>query len=375
MEKNILSQFKNYIPQFMWWKDLESKFLGCNENFAKFTGWENEQQLIGKTDYDCWNKDEAAHFRKIDKEVIVTGKSKLNFEEYITIPKLGKRWLSTSKIPLYDDKNEIIGTIGWFSDITTLKEMQIQLDETNKTLINYSLQLEQTNNELELANMDLVKFTYAASHDLKEPIRNMKIFSTLLKKHNGDRLDAESLEYIDYINKSANRMGSFIEDTLSYALTGASGLKAEQTDINNIIKTKLIDLEKIIETKAVKINLNLPSKKINCYPNLIGIIFYNLINNAIKFNESKKPTITCDYIENEQFWIFSITDNGIGIDSKHDQKIFEPFKRLARKNYEGSGIGLSVCKRVATLHKGDIWLEESTQGNTVFKFSISKHLK
>lgn len=374
MEKNVLSQFKNNIPQYLWWKGLDCKFLGCNKNFAEYAGFKEEKYIIGKTDYDYWSKEEADQFRKIDEEVLATGVAQLNFEECMTTPNKGKRWLSTSKIPWYNDKNEIIGTIGWFNDITTLKEMQIQLDENNKTLHNYSFQLERANRDLEIVNMDLKKFTYAASHDLKEPVRTMKMFSTLLKNKKNQLLDDESKEYIDFIYNSAKRMELLIDDVLSYASTGSKKLKSKHIVVSDIVSEKLIDLKDIIANSSATININLPSKKINCYPHLIGLIFYNLINNGIKFNKSSTPIINCNYIETDEYWIFSVEDNGIGIDSKQLKQVFEPFKRLGGANYEGTGLGLSICQRVAHLHDGTIWIEESSKGTTIFKFSISKKL-
>lgn len=124
MEKNILAQFINNIPHFIWWKDLNGVFLGCNNNFLEYTGLKNKNELVGKTDFDLWDKDEATFFRKIDNEIVSSGKSQLNFEEPITLSDLGKRWLSTSKMPLRDNENKIIGTIGWFDDITTRKELE-----------------------------------------------------------------------------------------------------------------------------------------------------------------------------------------------------------------------------------------------------------
>lgn len=127
MKKNVSAQFINKIPYFIWWKDLDGKFLGCNNNFLEYTGLKNEIDIVGKTDYDFWDKIEADFFRKIDNEIIASGKPQLDFDEQLTLPKLGRRWLSTSKIPMYDEDNKIIGSIGWFTDITSRKDLEAQL--------------------------------------------------------------------------------------------------------------------------------------------------------------------------------------------------------------------------------------------------------
>ena len=157
-----LTQFIEQIPQFVWWKDLNSIFLGCNENVAKYVGLSSASDIVGMTDYDIYSdKAEAESVRLVDQEIIETGKQQLNFEEVLTLPGVGKRWLSTSKVPLYDDDHNIIGTIGWFSDITEFKEIQIEIDEKNKSLVDYSLQLQNINRDLELANIELERLNSA----------------------------------------------------------------------------------------------------------------------------------------------------------------------------------------------------------------------
>ncbi|MFT4969172.1 MAG: PAS domain S-box-containing protein [Chitinophagales bacterium] len=374
MENNILSQLINNLPQYIWWKDLNSTFLGCNDNLLYYLELKHRKELVGKTDYELFSKKEADAFTKTDREIMSTGKAQLNFEECITLPGQGKRWLSTSKVPMFDDDKNIIGTIGMFSDITALKTMQITIDEHNKELLERSYQLEQANKALELANIDLEKFTFATSHDLKGPVRTMINFADLLKEKEENNLDDTSLQYIDFICSSANRMGTLIDDILNYARTGAEELVSKPIDLKSLVARKIIDMKLLINSKSAVLNINLPTDKVNCYPHMIGLIFNNLIINGIKYNQSSTPTINCTYSESEDYWVFLVEDNGIGINPKFAKQIFEPFRRLVGENYEGSGIGLSICKRVAKLHNGDIWLEETKQGNTVFKFNISKNL-
>jgi len=375
MVNKILYQFIDNISQFVFWKDLNSTFLGCNQNFAEYAGLKNESEIIGKTDYDLFDASDADFFNKIDKEVMTSGKSQLNFEESITIPDLGKRWLSTSKVPLYDDSNNVVGILCWFNDITAFKELQIQIDENNKSLLDYNLQLKGANRDLELTNLDLEQFTYAASHDLKGPIRTIKSFASLLKVKEKGKLNEKSMEYVDFICQSSERMSNLVDDILSYARTGSQELLATDVDLNQIVSEKITGLKSLIESKSVEVNLQLPTKKIKAYPQLIGLVFYNLINNGIKFNDSPRPFVNCDYLENEHYWTFIVEDNGPGIEPKFAKQIFEPFKRLVGQKIEGSGLGLSICKRVAILHNGDIWIENNSMGNTVFKFSIAKDLQ
>lgn len=375
LQNQALNIFANNTPQFVFWKDKDCVFLGCNDNFATSAGLANKEEIVGKTDYDLpWSKEESDFFRKIDKKVMAAGKPLLNFEEPQTLENGETKWLRTSKIPLVDKENNVIGIIGWYLDITIEKEMRIEITEKNKALLNYNAQLKSTNKELELANLDLEKFTYAASHDLKSPIRTIMSFAQILKAKEEEQFDDESKEILDYVINSANRMHFLIEDILNYAKTGVKQGKPAAVDINEIIAAKILDLKQLIDSKSVKIDLNLPTEPIPCHAHLIGLVFYNLLNNAIKFNQSEPPQIQCDYSESDHFWTFTVKDNGIGIKPDYTEKVFEPFKRLVGNNYEGSGIGLSICKRVANIHKGKIWLEENPSGGTIFHFSISKHL-
>ena len=375
LTEQALLQFIENIPQFVWWKDLNSVFLGCNNNIAEYIGLNSTTEIIGMTDYDIYSdRDEVESVIKIDQEIISTGESQLNFEEVLTLPNAGRRWLSTSKIPLYDNNNHIIGTIGWFTDITDYKEMQIEIDEKNKALVDYNLKLKTINKDLELANIELERFTYTASHDLKNPILTLRSFAKILQKKERDNLDEQSNEFLDFIYDSSTRMMTLVDDILTYAKTGSRDLTAEEVNLQQIVSDKVIDLQLAPDTQSVKINVDLPKQKVKAYPKLIGLVFYNLINNGIKYNQSDTPIINCSYTDEEDAWLFCVEDNGMGIAPKYREVIFEPFKRLASSSIDGSGIGLSTCKRIVTLHNGEIWVENGPSGTTMFKFSIAKNL-
>jgi len=369
IEELVFSQFIEEIPQFVWWKDLDSIFLGCNKNVAQYVGFSNPNDIVGLTDFDIYeNKSDAESVIKVDKEIIASGKPQLNFEEQLTLPKLGQRWLSTSKTPLYDENQNIIGTIGWFNDITELKELKIELDEKNQILFNYNLELNNTLKNIEILNIDLERFTYAASHDLKGPIRHIKGYTQLLldKKNT---LNPESIEHITAIHETADRMGTIVRDVLDYAVSGSKNQVRESVNLNELVALKIIDINPtLIKKKTIKFDL--PKKKIKVYKKLIGLVFYNLITNGLKFNDALNPRVEIEFEEQERFFYFSITDNGIGIRPEHIKDIFKPFQKGT--NSSGAGLGLSICQRVISLHRGDIWVEESTKGKTIIKFSISK---
>jgi len=330
-----------------------------------------------------WGNTEADFYRKTDERIMSTGEAQLNFEESITLPDGSTRWLSTSKVPIFDKANQkIVGVLGWFMDITQFKNMKIEIDEKNKALLEYSSRLEETNtqleqskNELQGVNYDLEKFTYAVSHDLKAPIRSILSFSELIKNQIDKGAKEKAKKNVDIIINSGKRMSTLVKDILNYARTGAKNLTTEHTNILSLVESKILDLEELRQSKDARIILKLEDEVIDCYPHLIGIVFFNLINNAIKFNESRKPIVVCTCTSTETDWEFSISDNGIGIEPKFNEKVFDPFTTLNGSTYEGSGIGLSMCKRVINLHKGKIWIEKNPVRGTNIKFTIPKNLK
>ena len=124
----------------------------------------------------------------------------------------------------------------------------------------------------------------------------------------------------------------------------------------------------------IPIHLDIPDISISCYPELLGIVFFNLIGNGLKYNESKSPLVKCTMDDDGSKITFTIKDNGIGINPDYKERIFQPFERLHSSKIQGSGLGLSICKRIIELHKGEIWLDSNTKIGSEFKFSIPKNI-
>ena len=233
--------------------------------------------------------------------------------------------------------------------------------------------LEKTNNDLVRSNKELEQFAYVASHDLQEPLRMVGNFVQLLEVELDEKMNDEERTYVNYIVSGVTRMSQLIDDLLKYSKVGMKDMVMEATNPLDIINNKVFDLMIKIKDSNADIVINELPKTINCVPNQLGIVFYNLINNALKFNKSEKPIVTIDYTDNHTEYIFSIKDNGIGIDPANHAKIFDIFKRLHRKEiYPGTGIGLALVKRIILKHKGDIWVESSLGQGTTFFFSIPK---
>ncbi len=248
------------------------------------------------------------------------------------------------------------------------------LEKQNKHLEEKRQALEELQLKLQRSNTELEQYAYTASHDLKQPIRTINSFATLLSNHlsKNNVLDDKSKEYLDFIGTSTKSMHVLVKDLLSYSkLNAETEHSFEVTDMNNLLERVLVNLNKQISENEVKISVSeLPDFKV--IPVKINQLFQNIISNAIKFRkktENLNINITHQLEGNEL--IISISDNGIGIEAEHINRIFEPFTKLHKASeYAGSGIGLASCKRIVELHNGKIWLESQFGIGTTFYFSL-----
>lgn len=349
-------------PQGIFWKDRQSNFLGCNKVIAKLAGLNNPEEIVGKNDYDMpWSKEESDFFRKVDQRIMQSGIAELNIEESITNSNGETEWIRTNKIPLRNEQGNIVGIVGTYEVITRQKELEIKLKQKNETL-------RKANKRLEQINMDLERFSYATSHDLQEPLRTIGAFIGLLKRRYLTQVDKRGNQYIQFIEESVMRMSNIIKNTLKYSRLGKEELLLEQVNITQIIENRLIDLNVIINEKQVNIKNKIVNVRFYCNPDLFGTLFYNLILNAIKYNNKKEPSIEIGHQNKSDTILFYVKDNGEGIPAKFKTKIFEPYIRLENHSgTKGTGLGLSICKRIVNIHNGKIWFDsEMGQGTTFF---------
>ena len=237
-----------------------------------------------------------------------------------------------------------------------------------------SAKLESTKVELERAKLK-ERFAYVASHDLQEPIRTVISLSELLEDSYKDKLDPETMEIVRFIHESSYRMSRQISGLLDYSRLGKNQ-HLQKVDINSILKDVKDDLQKQIELSNAEIRV-MKMPVVLGYPVELRSTFQNLLSNALKFCKPQlPPEVVIDFEETKKEWLFSVKDNGIGIDPAHKEKIFHIFQRLnSRDAFEGFGIGLAHCQRVAELHRGTIWVDSKPGQGCTFWFSISKSLK
>ncbi|OLS14630.1 MAG: integral membrane sensor hybrid histidine kinase [Promethearchaeota archaeon CR_4] len=230
--------------------------------------------------------------------------------------------------------------------------------------------LEQKNRELERSNQDLEMFAYTASHDMQEPLRKVSRFLSLLKDQYKDRLDAEAMEFIGIAVDGATRMKQMIGDLLEYARIGTQGAPFEPINFENVLKLALADLQLQIEDTMGEVTFDhLPTLSVDAKQ--IRQLFYNLIGNALKFHGENLPRVHISAIQSNNEWIFTVNDNGIGINMDQVNLLFQLFQRLQDpRDYPGTGIGLAICKRIVERHGGKIWVDSVAGKGSTFYFSI-----
>ncbi len=235
--------------------------------------------------------------------------------------------------------------------------------------------IQQKNKELEKyisSNMQLENFAYIASHDLKTPLRTIVSFTQLLRRKMKHNLGEAESDYLNHIITGAKEMTVLIEDLLSYAMIEKKKLRLEQFEVEPLIKVLLSEIDLYIKEQQAHIFLNIQVENMVGDSILIKHVLQNLLTNAIKFTQDgQTPKVWISAYEQKGKWLFQVRDNGIGIDKEFHEKIFLIFKRLNNKlDYDGSGIGLAICKKVIDLHQGAIWLDSEKGKGSTFSFTI-----
>ncbi len=375
--------------------DIEGNIIMASPSAARIYGYDSPEEMIGTSALSYYKNPNDRRY--VLDELQKYGKIEANENE--ALRKDGTCFYVSQNAQFhYDNTGQIQGIETLVRDITNIKqaekevqkrlEKERQLTEelssaneelqaiseevltSNDELRHAQINLSKLVSELKISNKELEQFAYVASHDLQEPLRMITSFTQLLEKRYKGQLDSDADDYIDFVVDGAHRMKDLIDDLLEF-----SRLNTKDREFELVIME--IALEDVLRNLKPTIKENKAQITHDYLPNIMGDhiqiiqLLQNLIGNAIKFQGDNSPDIHISAQEKRNEWIFSVRDKGIGIDPNHQKQIFSIFKRLhTREEYPGTGIGLSISKRIVERHGGQIWIESELGKGSTFYFTI-----
>lgn len=347
-ERALLRTLMDSVPDLIFFKNAQSRYLGYNRAFTAYCG-RPEAEMIGKTDDEFAPSDIAAFYRAKDREAMAAGRPTTN-EEWIDYPDGRRVLLETVKAPIHDDKGTLLGMVGISRDITGRKSAE---------------------EKLRRAHYDLEMVTAVAAHDLQEPARTIASFLQLLQMRYGERLGDDADQYIAYAVEGAHRMRAQLSGLLDYTLIDRGDPVFPAVETGTILAEALENLKPCLdEAKAVVVRDSLPT--LNADAAQLRALFQHLLGNAVKFRHpDRPPEITVKARRHDDHWEFSVADNGIGIEQEYWEQIFMVFQRLHPLNrYEGTGIGLAICRKIVERHGGRIRVVSAPGEGSTFIFTL-----
>jgi len=283
--------------------------------------------------------------------------------EEVHEPRLGGVFL-VSTTPMYDDSRKLLGCVHIARDITERKKAEEALTNAHRELQEHAARLEAANRELE-------SFSYSVSHDLRSPLRAIAGFTQMILDDNGKNFDSETLRKFNIVQENAQKMGRLIDDLLRLSRLGRTEINRVKVDIGLLVREVLQEIRVTEPGREFIADLHdLPAAKGD--PAMIRQLFVNLLSNAVKFTRGKKkPRIEVGSFEESGERIYYVKDNGVGFDMKYCNKLFGVFQRLVSESqFEGTGVGLAIVRRIVQRHGGRVWAEGKLQEGAAFYFAL-----
>ncbi len=362
-EKNLLHTLMDSIPDAIFFKDKDCRFIRINKAQTKFLGIAREKEAIGKTDFDFLEESLALESFNDETKIMRTGKPVINKLEKITLANGTTLWLSTTKVPTYDNFGNVTGVVGISRDVTQIKE-------TEEKLRKYSEELKELNSTKD-------KFLSIIAHDLKSPFSTLLGFLDLLRSEAPNLSKDELDQFVQHAYNSGMKVYKLLENLLEWAYLQKGQVVVSKAEF--YLKAHAdhsidILLERAKE-KEIKIINKIPEGiKVFADPNMIQTVIRNITNNAIKFTK-RGGRIVLSAKEEQDFVTVSIKDNGIGMPPEVQKEIFRLGFHHTSKGTAGevgTGLGLIICKDMIDKNGGNIWVESKVGKGTTFYFTLTK---
>lgn len=349
----ILSDFVEHAPAAIAMCDREMRYLAVSERWRLDYGL-GDQELIGRSHYEVFPQLPPS-WKPVHQSVLAGGVD-IADEAAFPQPDGSTQWISWEVRPWLEKDGSIGGLTMFTRDITALKQLTVDLAQRSAAL--------------ERSNRTLEGFAYAASHDLREPLRGVTGCTTLLQEHLEGQLDDTGHELMGLIVSSAERMSSLIHDLLEYARAGK--LTIAPVDLQACADEAVARLEQVVKGTEAIIEVA-PLPEIHGHRGQLTTLFQNLIGNAIKYRRDPAPHIRISACTESETVELRVQDNGLGIEPRHREQVFELFRRLhGRDKYSGTGIGLALCRRIVEEHGGTIHVDGVDGPGSVFVLRLPR---
>jgi PAS domain S-box-containing protein len=343
-------QLADTMPQIVWTARPDGYVDYYNERWYEYTGFGGN--AFGDESWESVLHPEDVRKRHETYYAAISSGQPYSVEYRLMDRKEARwRWFVERAVPVRDESGKIVKWFGTSTDINEQKRAQ---------------------DELRRANEDLEQFSFSATHDLQEPLRTVKIYSELLASRHSDTVNEEARKFVTFIRNGATRMEMLVRDLLAYTQVAKMDKPGGETaDANEALNNALANLAGSISESGAKISAD-PLPTIRVHGMHLQRVFQNLIGNAIKYSgPQRQPIVHVGAKLQDGNWIFTVSDNGIGIAPEYTEKIFGLFKRLHNsEEYSGTGIGLAICKRIVEGYRGRIWAESEPGHGSVFRFRL-----
>jgi len=356
-QRSFLRLVIDSIPEYVSVKSQDGRLVLANKALAKVCGCTAQDLECGHKTIFSLHPEQVERWRRNDQKMMVAKESVVLPEEPVVYPDGTTRWFTATKVPLIGDDGDCRHILLVASDITEKRQARREQESLLQ--------------QVHAINEELSHFAYVVSHDLKAPLRGIKLIAEWLCADYGDQLGDDAKEQLDLLQNRVGRMHNLIEGILQYSRAGRIREETVQVDLNALIPN-VVDGLAVPEHIRVAVESELPV--VTCERTRILQVFQNLLSNAVKYMDKPVGEIRIGCVEDGEFWRFHVADNGPGIEEKHFERIFKLFQTLVpRDEFESTGVGLALVKKIVEMYGGRVWVESQVGSGSTFFFTYPKN--